>query len=231
MRVLCTICARKNSKGLKNKNIKLLKGLSLIERAILQAKKTKLFENIVVSTDSREIQKISQKLNINIWFTRPKSLSNDKSAKVPAILHALNQAEIYYKKKYDAIIDLDVTAPLRRVLDIKKAYNKFKKNKFDILLSVCESKKNPYFNMIELKRNGIRLIKNKKKITSRQSAPIVYDVNACIYIWSRKALISEKSFFSKNTGIYVMPRERSIDIDDKNDWDLVNFYIKKNKND
>ena len=66
MNLLCTICARKNSKGLKNKNIKLLKGLSLIERAILQAKKTKLFENIVVSTDSKEVQKISQKLNINI---------------------------------------------------------------------------------------------------------------------------------------------------------------------
>jgi len=231
MNLLCTICARKNSKGLKNKNIKLLKGLSLIERAILQAKKTKLFENIVVSTDSKEVQKISQKLNINIWFTRPKSLSNDNSAKVPAILHALNQAEKYYKKKYDSIIDLDVTAPLRRVLDIKKAYNKFKKNKFDILPSVCESKKNPYFNMIELKRNGIRLIKKNTKINSRQSAPVVYDINACIYIWSRKALISQKSFFSKNTGIYVMPRERSIDIDDKNDWDLVNFYIKKNKND
>ena len=68
-----------------------------------------------------------------------------------------------------------------------------------------------------------------KKINSRQNAPTVYDINASIYIWTRKALTNKKSFFSKNTGIYVMPRERSVDIDDNDDWNLVNFYLKKNE--
>jgi CMP-N,N'-diacetyllegionaminic acid synthase len=145
------------------------------------------------------------------------------------ILHALKQSEKFYKKRYDAIIDLDVTAPLRKISDIKKAYNKFKKNNFDIIISVCKSKKNPYFNMIEIKKEKIRLIKKGKKINSRQNAPAVYDINASIYIWTRKALINKKSFFSKNTGIYVMPRERSVDIDDDDDWNLVNFYLKKNE--
>ena len=112
---------------------------------------------------------------------------------------------------------------------IKKAYNKFKKNNFDIIISVCKSKKNPYFNMIEIKKEKIRLIKKGKKINSRQDAPTVYDINASIYIWTRKALTNKKSFFSKNTGIYVMPRERSVDIDDNDDWNLVNFYLKKNE--
>lgn len=229
MKILCTICARKNSKGLKNKNIKKLRGIPLISRTLLQAKKSKLFEDVVVSTDSEKIQFISKKLGINTWFLRPKSLSNDKTSKVPVILHALKQAEKFYKKRYDAIIDLDVTAPLRKISDIKKAYNKFKKNNFDIIISVCKSKKNPYFNMIEIKKEKIRLIKKGKKINSRQNAPTVYDINASIYIWTRKALINKKSFFSKNTGIYVMPRERSVDIDDNDDWNLVNFYLKKNE--
>ena len=203
--------------------------MPLISRTLLQAKKSKLFEDIVVSTDSEKIQLISKKLGVNTWFLRPRSLSNGETSKVPVILHALKQAEKFYKKKYDVIIDLDVTAPLRKISDIKKAYNKFKKNNFDIIISVCKSKKNPYFNMIEIKKEKIRLIKKGKKINSRQNAPTVYDINASIYIWTRKALINKKSFFSKNTGIYVMPRERSVDIDDNDDWNLVNFYLKKNE--
>ena len=134
MKILCTICARKNSKGLKNKNIKKLRGIPLISRTLLQAKKSKLFEDIVVSTDSEKIQSISKKLGFNTWFLRPKSLSIGETSKVPVISHALKQAEKFYKKKYDVIIDLDVTAPLREVADIKKAYNKFKKNNFDIII-------------------------------------------------------------------------------------------------
>jgi CMP-N,N'-diacetyllegionaminic acid synthase len=230
MKILCTICARKNSKGLKNKNIKKLYGEPLVARTILQAKKSKLFEDIIISTDSQKIQLISKKLGLNVWFLRPSSLSNDNINKVPVILHALKAAEKFYKKKYDAIVDLDVTAPLRKINDIKKAYNRFKIKKFDILISVCKSRKNPYFNMIEIKKNKIHLVKKNKKVNARQKAPVVYDVNASIYIWTRKALISKKSFFSKNTGIYVMPRDRSIDIDDKDDWNLVKFYLKKNEN-
>jgi CMP-N,N'-diacetyllegionaminic acid synthase len=229
MKILCTICARKNSKGLKNKNIKKLRGMPLISRTLLQAKKARLFKDIIVSTDSEKISSISKKLGVNTWFLRPKSLSNSKTSKVPVILHALKQAEYFYKKKYDVIIDLDVTAPLRKITDITKAYNKFKKNNLDIIISVCKSKKNPYFNMIEVKKNKIQLVKKGKKISARQSAPEVYDINAAIYIWTRKALINKKSFFSKNTGIYVMPRNRSIDIDDYDDWNLVNFYLKKNE--
>jgi CMP-N,N'-diacetyllegionaminic acid synthase len=230
MKILCTICARKNSKGLKNKNIKILGGMPLILRTILQAKKSKLFENIVVSSDSRMIHSISKSAGVNPWFLRPKSLSTNKSPKVPVILHALNQAEKFYKKKYDIIIDLDVTSPLRKIKDIKDAFNKFKKNKFDIIISVCKSKKNPYFNMIEIKKKRVCLVKKSKKIYTRQDAPEVYEMNASIYIWTRKALKSKKSFFSKNTGIYVMPQNRSVDIDDNNDWNLVNFYLKKNGN-
>ena len=229
MKILCTICARKKSKGLKNKNIKKLRGISLIVRTILQAKKTKIFEDIIVSTDSEKIQSISKKNGVKTWFLRPAHLSDDKTPKVPVIAHACIQAEKFYKKKYDAIIDLDVTAPLRKVTDIKKAYNKFKNNNFDIIISVCKSKKNPYFNMIEIKKNKVQLVKGGKKVNTRQNAPIVYDINAAIYIWTRNALINKKSFFSKNTGIYVMPRDRSTDIDDNDDWNLVNFYLKKNE--
>lgn len=231
MRILCTICAKKNSAGLRNKNIKPLNKIPLVSRAITQAKKSNIFDNIVISTDSKKIIILSKKLKIETWFLRPNDLCKNDTAKTDVILHALKESEKFYKKKYDIIIDLDVTAPLRSILDIKNALNKFKKNKLEILFSVCESKKNPYFNMVEKINGKLKMVKIGKNINSRQLAPKVYDVNAAIYIWSRNALLRKKSFFSKKTDFYVMPRIRSVDIDDKNDWDLVNFYIKKNNND
>lgn len=228
MNYLCTICARKNSRGVKNKNFKNLNGIPLIAHTILQAQKSKIFSNIVVSTDSNIIKGISKKFGVKCWFTRPKKLSNDAISKIPVIKHATQMAEKHFNKKFDVIMDLDVTSPLREINDIKKAKNKFLKSKSDVLFSVCESKKNPYFNMIEKNKKKIKLVKSAlKKISSRQTSPKVYDMNASIYIWKRLALIKNRSLFSNKTNIYVMPQERSVDIDSEYDWQLTKFLMKK----
>ena len=138
MKVLCAICARGGSKGVKNKNIKKLNGIPLIAHTIFQAKKSRIFTKIVVSTDSKKIQNISKKFGVENWFTRPRHLSSDKSEKQLAIRHLLVSAEKYYKIKFDVIIDLDVTSPLRNINDIKLAIKKFNVTKSDILFSVCE---------------------------------------------------------------------------------------------
>ena len=230
MKVLCTICIRKNSKGIKNKNIKLINNIPLFVHTLIQAKNSNLFENIVVSTDSRKIMNISKKYGVEIFFQRPKFLSLDSSPKIPTIRHALLKSEKFFNKKFEIVIDLDVTSPLRNIFDIKKALKLFYKEQSNNLISVCVSKKNPYFNMIEILDKKIRLVKNiNNKIFRRQDAPMVYDMNASIYIWKRKALIYNDTLFTKKTAIFEMPEERSIDIDTIFDFKLVEFLLKKQK--
>ena len=228
MNILCTICARQGSKGVKNKNIIKIYGKPLIAYTIEQAKKANTFNKIVLSTDSRSIQKIGKKFGAESWFLRKHSLSSDNISKVNVIRDIFLKSEEKFKKKFDLIVDLDVTSPLRNVTDIINAIKYFKKKRLEILFSACKSKKNPYFNIVEYKKNKISLVKNQKKqIYSRQKAKQTFDVNASIYIWSRKSLINFRTFFKKKTGIFLMSEERSWDIDSYFDLKIVKFLLKK----
>ncbi len=227
-KILCTICARGNSKGLKNKNINKIKGIPLIAYTINHAKKSKLFENIVVSTESSRVMSISKKYGIKDFIKRPKRLSLDNSPKIPVIRHCLKEMEKKYKKNFDLIVDLDVTAPLRNIRDINNALKQFKDTKSSTLFSACVSRRNPYFNAVEFKNKKIKPVKSlMRKIPGRQFAPLVYDMNASIYIWDRKTLLNSNTVFQKKTSVYVMPEERSIDIDNEFDFKIVSFLMKK----
>ena len=228
MKILCTICARKGSKGVKNKNITKIYGKPLIAYTIEQAKKANIFNKIVLSTDSRPIQKIGKKFGAESWFLRKPSLSSDNISKVSVIKDIFLKSEEKFNRKFDLIVDLDITSPLRNVSDIIKATRLFKKKKLEILFSVCKSKKNPYFNIVEYKNNKISLVKSQKKqIYSRQKAKQTFDANASIYIWSRKALLNFSTFFKKKTGVFLMPDERSWDIDSYFDLKIVKLLLKK----
>ena len=224
MKILCVICARSGSKGIKNKNLIKFFGKPLVSHTFNQAKKIK-FTNIVVSTDSKKISKIIGKTNS--WFLRSKKLSGDKISKIEVIVDALRKSEKKFKIKYDAVIDLDVTSPLRLKKDIYNAMKIFKVKNYDNIFSVCESSRNPYFNMVEIVNKKVSLSKSKKVFFSRQTAPKVYDMNAAIYIWKRDVLVKNKSLFNKKTGIYLMPKNRSIDIDDELDYKIVKFLYEQ----
>ncbi len=229
MNILCTICARKGSKGLKNKNLLKIKNKHLIFYSIDQAKKVKEIDDIVISTDLDIPQNELRKRNIKVFFKRKASLSTPKVGKVPVIRDALIKAENFYGKKYDVIIDLDVTSPLRDTEDIIKSLKKFLRTNSNNLLSVCKSRRNPYFNMIELKKNIPTLSKKiKKNILRRQDAPVVYDMNASIYIWKKKYLMKTNKLFSNKTTFYEMPFNRSIDIDSLHDLESVKYFMKWN---
>lgn len=220
---------RKNSQRLKNKNIKKINGIPLIAYSIKQAQKSKIFNKIVVSTDDKKISSISKKYNVDLVIKRGQRLSNSRSAKIPVIRDALLKSEIFFNCKFDYIVDLDATSPLRLVSDIKKSIEKILKEKKNLLFSVSEAKKNPYFNMIEKKDGFYKLVKNKKKflIQTRQSAPKIFELNASIYIWKRKAILKKNNLFVKNNSIYVMPHERSIDIDNEFDFKIVKHLLKQ----
>ena len=226
-KILCTICMRGNSKGIKNKNLKMINGKPLLFYTISKAIKSNIFDEIVVSSDSKRILLASKKFGVRNLIKRPKKLSNDSSGKIPAIKHALLLTQKKLNKNFDYVIDLDVTSPLRMVDDIKKSFYKFKKKNADNLVSVCISRKNPYFNIIEKKNSRIQLIGKKKiKILRRQDAPLTFDLNASIYIWKSNSLIKNPTIYQKKTEIYQMPQSRSFDIDSDTDLQIVKSFLK-----
>ena len=189
---LCIMCMRGGSQGVKNKNFRLINGKPLMYFTIKQAIKAKIFDHIVVSTDSKKILQIAKSYGAEGWFIRPKTLSSSTSAKMPVIQHAAREAEKFYQKKFDFIIDLDATSPLRKVEDIVNTYKVFIKKKSDFLITGTRSRNNPYFNVVEKVNNKIKLVKNIKKMSfvRRQDCPKTYDLNASIYIWNRKTVMN-----------------------------------------
>ena len=228
MNILCTICARKGSKGLKNKNFLKINKKLLIEYSLETAIKSNIFKTISVSSDFEFSKKFKKKYRNVFFYKRPFLLSGDKIGKVHVIRDLFVKTEKHNKLNYDYIIDLDVTSPLRTVSDIKKALNKMLKSKKLNLITVTHAKKNPYFNMIEVKNNISRLVKtNNKQILTRQDAPKIYEMNASIYIWKRNFLMSSDKVITNNTEYFIMSRDKSIDIDDKFDFLIVKNILEK----
>ena len=233
MNVICTICARGGSTGLKNKNILRLRGKPLIAHSIIQAKKTQLFSPIVISSDSKTIRKIATQWGADHVIDRPTDLATSTAPKLPAIQHAVRETEYILKKQFDFIVDLDVTSPLRSVEDIFLAFNMLVENqKAENVVTAYPSRRSPYFNMIEISENGfVKLSKESSKlIYRRQDVPLTYDMNASIYVWRRDSLFNSKGAIANQTLLYVMPEERSIDIDTLIDWKLVKLLMRERKN-
>ena len=225
--ILCTICARGGSKGVKNKNIKELNGKPLIAYTIEQAKASGLFEHIVISTDSDDIANIAKIYGAEVFFKRSEEMATDTAGKLDVIRDAFKRSEEYYNRTFDYLIDLDATAPLRSVEDIIDSFNQFKENNNDNLITAMPSRRSPYFNLVEQDENGKVYLSKKldSTIVRRQDAPKSYDMNASIYIWKREIILNENSIFLEKTGLYVMPEERSIDIDTELDFKFVDFIL------
>ena len=210
MNNLCTICARSGSKGVPNKNIKKIAGKPLIQHTIEQAKKSKVFSDIIVSSDCKKILKIAEKLGVHT-LKRTNQLSKDFVGKVDVIRDAAIKAQKMLDKKFDNVIDLDVTSPLRQVSDIHNSFKKFQNGNYQNLITGCVARKNPYFNMIEIKKNVLSISKRtNKKIYSRQKSPQVFEMNASIYIWKNKALMNKSNLITSKTAFYEMPEELSL---------------------
>ncbi len=229
-KILCTICARGGSKGVKNKNIKPINGKPLIAYTIEQAKESGFFEHIVISTDSDLIADTAKEYGAEVFFKRSAEMASDTAGKLDVVKDAFRRSEAFYGERYDYHIDLDATAPLRAVKDIVNAFEQFLKDDNDNLITAMPSRRSPYFNLVEMDKEGkVYLSKTlDKKVLRRQDAPSSYDMNASIYIWKRDVLLNNDTIFLEKTGLYVMPEERSIDIDTEDDYKYVEFLMKEN---
>lgn len=226
MKILGTICARGGSKGVKNKNIRELTGKPLIAYTIGYLKKWEKAERIVCSTDSEKIAEAAKRYGAEIPFIRPAKLATDDASKLHVLQHIVKFCEEQQNIKYDIIVDLDPTAPLRKQKFLAEAFKKFISSDANNLYSVSKARKNPYFNMVELDKNGYAHLCKDSNVVRRQDATPVYELNASIYIYNRDFLLHTNSLHSDKTIIYEMPNAASVDIDEEIDFLFVEFLLK-----
>jgi len=225
--VVCVIPARGGSKGLPGKNIKMFCGKPLIAHTIEQARQSKYIDRVIVSTEAEEIAQISVKYGAEVPFIRPMELAGDSSSTVDVLLHAINWLENVDRYTFDILVLLHVTTPLRSIEDIDKSVTLLVEEQADNVFSVTEAHRNPYFNMVEEGSDGFVMLVKEGCFSTRQVAPKVYDMNASIYVWWKNVLKEGKKIFLKKTKAYVMPKERSIDIDDDLDFRIAEFLRTK----
>ena len=217
-KVLAIIPARKNSKGLKNKNIININGKPLIYYTITAAKKSKYITDIVGSTDSKEIAAIFKKNNINIPFNRPKSLSGDHSNIVDTLIFTLKKIEKIYETKYDYICLLQPTSPLREEKEIDKAIKKIIRTNSDSLISLCKLDEPHPYKLLEIKNKKIVFnAKRKKYINNRQQMPNFYMPSGNLYITKRNSLLEEKSIFGKKITYTIIKNSNYLNINNSTD--------------
>lgn len=224
---IATICARGGSVGVPGKNIKPLLGKPLIVYTIELALAATGIDKVYVSTDDESIAEVARQAGAEVPFLRPAGLATSSTPKLEVIRHLVEWVESHVAQ-VDRIVDLDPTSPLRDLTDIEECIAKLD-DKTDVVITAYESDKNPYFNMVESKADGsIRPVKTSLGgIVGRQAAPLVYSMNASIYVWHRHTLC--KGLWGGNTCLHVMPRERSIDIDNPIDFIIVEVLMKQKK--
>jgi CMP-N,N'-diacetyllegionaminic acid synthase len=228
--VLFTICGRAGSKGLKGKSIKHFLEIPIVYYSISAIV---LYKNnypedryyFVLNTDSAELIRIVNLQSEIEFFTivRDETLSDDNVPKVSVIKDCLLKSEDHFNLDFDMVIDLDITSPLRSISDIKKAVEKKKlRNDIDVVYSVTDARRHPYFNMVTEKDNfSVKVIPSM--YTARQQLPEMFDMNGSIYVYSPNALKSKPSnvFFNDNCASVHVLDTGVLDIDSEQDYELM----------
>ena len=225
---LAVICARGGSKGVKGKNLRELAGKPLIAHSIVQAKDSGLFNAVAVSSDSAKILEVAKKWGADHMVERPAGLASDMAPKLPAIRHCTETVETETGETLDTIVDLDATAPLRNLGDIRGAVELLENSKVGNVVSAMPARRSPYFNLVERDETSrVRLSKPPSApIARRQDAPECFDLNASVFVWTRDSLFSDNDYaLGDDTLLFVMPEERSIDIDTEIDFKFVEFLM------
>ena len=230
MKILGIIPARGGSKGIPRKNIIDINGKPLINYTIeagLQAKEQGIIDELIVSTDDKEIYSIAEKTGVHMPFLRPKELGSDKTKSVDVIIHALE----FLKEKhqiYDAVMLLQPTTPLRTVEDIKNSVELFSSEKSTSLISCY--KEEYICDMVTYHKEGKQAIACNKFHNAgkrRQDLPDLYVRNGAIYIANTDFLLSSHLVFDNVPLMYVMPKERSVNIDCMDDVEMLRWKLSK----
>ena len=231
MNVLCVIGARGGSKGLPGKNIRPLLGKPLIGWTIEQAKSCPEISRVIVSTDSSDIAQVARDFGAEVPFIRPAELATDSAGKWEVWQHALNFVEQELKWPVDLFVDLDCTGPLREISDISNAIDQLLREDLDGVFSICEARKNPYFNLVEYEGDHLRVSKKlPNPIVARQAAPKVYEHVGCLYILKPDYVRTARGLLEGRVKGYLLPPERGIDVDGELEFEFVEYIMNKKLN-
>jgi CMP-N-acetylneuraminic acid synthetase len=228
MKYFFLICARGGSKGLKNKNLRKINKVPLIGWSIKIAKKFSKIGKIVVNSDSKRILDYAKKAGANILINRPKNLAKDTSKEIDVWKHSIKKIDKIYKMRPEAIISVPPTSPCRSAIDIKRCIQKFETKKYDVVICVTPSYRNPYFNIVEIIKNDfLKICIDTKRYSNRQAAPKTYDITTVCYIADINYIKKTKNILKGKIGYIVVPQERSIDIDTITDLKVASILKRK----
>ena len=240
MHILFTICGRAGSKSIRNKNLKDFLGyplpfytVSAIDLYIKQ--NLDVQSDIVLNTDSKDLIKLFEE-HLKIKFDvieREPSLGLDHTPKVAVILNSLKIMKERKETDYDMVVDLDITSPLRTVNDLQNLISKKIYSSADVIFSVTEARRNPYFNMVKKMDNGFYVRVIGSSFNMRQEAPEIFDMNASLYAYSPEFLEREKGIFEGKCDVIKMMDTAVLDLDHENDFELMQviaeyLFIKNN---
>ena len=226
-RCIAFIFARGGSKGVPGKNIRELAGRPLIAHAIETARACARFETIIVSTDDARIAEVARAFGAEVPFMRPPELATDSAPEWLAWQHAINW---HHRERgpFDAFVSLPTTSPLRSASDVEQCLDVYLANPdTDVVITVRESERSPYFNMVQLDQDGYAqlVIDGAAGPTRRQDAPVVYDMTTVAYVAKPEFVLTASRIFEGRVRTVKVPRERSLDIDTPFDFRLAEFLM------
>ena len=227
MKPICIIAARGGSKGVPNKNIRLLGKKPLIAHTIESAIKSKLFSSVIVSTENKKIADIAKKYGAAVPFYRPKKLATDNASMDDVLLDVIKKLKLL-EYEFEVVVNRDCTAPFIQNSDIKESINLLDRKKCDAVVAGYNTHLNPYFNMMEKNASGYLEFskKSKKKIANRQNAPIVYQLTGLQTFNVKQFLKYKRIYMPKILPFEILP-ETGLMIDTEFEFQIANQIAKK----
>jgi CMP-N-acetylneuraminic acid synthetase len=227
MATVAFIFARGGSKGLPGKNIRLLGGKPLIAWSIEHALSVDRIDRVIVSTDSNEIAEISRQHGAEVPFIRPAELARDESVEWLAWRHGLEYLKEDTGALPEVMVSVPATAPLRLAVDIDNCLDEYEKGSADVVISVTDAHRSPYFNMVKSNPDGTYSLVNAQPtvVERRQDAPLVYDMTTVCYVANSEFVMSHVSIFEGRVKAVHIPIERAIDIDTLLDFQIAEALL------
>lgn len=227
MKAVAFIFARGGSKGLPGKNIRPLAGKPLIAWSIEHARAVQRIDRIIVSTDSQEIANVALQYGAEVPFIRPDELASDTSPEWLAWRHALNYLQTTEGTLPDTMVSIPCTAPMRLPVDIERCLDEYEKGNVDVIVTVSDAHRNPFFNMVKENSDGTVGLVNPalSVIARRQDAPDVYDMTTVAYVVRPGFVMQNNAIFEGRVRAVNVPIERAIDIDTLLDFKIAECLL------
>ena len=219
-KVLAVIPARQGSKGLPGKNTRMLAGKPLLGWTIAAAQNSQLIDRLVLSSNDSLAMDYARSVNCEVPFSRTEELSSDTVAGVDVVIDAVNRCP-----GFDVVVLLQPTSPLRTTEDIDNALRFAIENSATSCISIVQSSSSPHWMYYKNSEQQLFQVLDGQNITRRQDLPLVYEPNGAIYIAEINHLLNQRSLITTDTVGYEMPRDRSIDIDDLDDFNAAEIYL------